>query len=109
MLPLFEFSFKIVYLLFLLKVADCLNMNFGFKTSDCIEIMQVDRYITWPGQATAYKVCSLVCISKETLNCVRLKQDAIFVLENKNCGSFKVGERKIRELRQSASEQMGER
>merc|ERR1711971_691895 len=36
---------------------------------------EVDRYITWPGQATAYKV----------------------------------GERKIRELRQSASEQMGER
>jgi uncharacterized protein (DUF885 family) len=36
---------------------------------------EVDRYITWPGQATAYKV----------------------------------GERKIRQLRQSASEQMGER
>jgi len=36
---------------------------------------EVDRYITWPGQATAYKV----------------------------------GERKIRELRQSASEEMGER
>merc|ERR1712183_731174 len=36
---------------------------------------EVDRYITWPGQATAYKV----------------------------------GERKIRELRQFASEQMGER
>merc|ERR1712183_475181 len=34
-----------------------------------------DRYITWPGQATAYKV----------------------------------GERKIRQLRQSATEQMGER
>ena len=64
LVSVFGFSFKILYLLFLLKVADCLNKNFGFKTSDCIEIMQVDRYITWPVQATAYKVRCLVYITK---------------------------------------------